>query len=114
MPESLSSLRKLLERQYIAERFPPILDASYMDSRPLICTPYLGAPGVIDGWIVCVSGDPPAGTLHIKRSGGGIIAYYFLGSLGKCLDDDESYETLRKFYDDHLRDQNTSLTIEDK
>jgi hypothetical protein len=60
-------LRAILVRLYYGKSDDFRRDPDDVGGRPLVCTPFKGAYGPA-GWVICVEGSPPRGTLLVLTS----------------------------------------------
>jgi len=82
--------------------------------RSLFCTPFEGdSVEAIAGWVVCVDGSPPKGTLVIFRKGPpDSSAYYLHGHNPKhIIGKDTECQIIRKFVEANLVDKTKAFTI---
>jgi hypothetical protein len=87
-------------------------DAEYQQ-RDLVCTPYVGNYQRIAGWVICVNGSPPKGTLIVSVEGPDEVPTFFLGATAKRMREKEN-KIIQAFYDEHLKDKNATLVLKTK
>lgn len=86
--------------------------ASFKD-RPLVCTPYNGNHGTISGWVICVNGSPPRGTMLIKiLSSSQLDAFYIADDKCKNITGKRQLETILNFFDAQLKKKEEAFTIQ--
>ncbi len=83
--------------------------------RGLCCTPYGGNYGMVAGWVVCVVGSPPKGTITMPVSNESNPrvegAYYFFGSSKNLYANSKHLAILQAFVDEHLAGRNEACNI---
>jgi hypothetical protein len=83
-------------------------------ARGLVCTPYLGesyhGPRGPAGWVVCVNGSPPKGTLVLLGRGPPSSAY-FLGPKCKHVSGRKQIRVIKSFCECHLKGRKEGFTI---
>jgi hypothetical protein len=82
--------------------------------RSVFCTPFQGdSAEAMAGWVVCVDGSPPKGTLVIFRKGPpNSSAYYLYGHSPKhIMGKDPEGEIIRKFVESNLVGKTKAFTI---
>jgi hypothetical protein len=95
---------------YLPPRISAETRAGFM-SRDLVCTPYLGNYGEVAGWVICVNGSPPKGTLVLSADNpDDAPVIYFTGTQTKTLHHKQK-EIVRAFFDEYLRDGSEAFTL---
>ena len=75
-------------------------------NRDLVCTPYVGNYGMVCGWVVCVNGSPPRGTLVIDNYDPPVRLW---GKPIKVRTDE--IDTVKGFRDAYLEDKREPFTL---
>src|SRR5262245_46051271 len=77
--QAAQALMQLLLKWYYPEQSTAKVRSDYLQ-RGLICTPFAGGYGKVSGWVICVNGSPPKGTLVVFGKGPpNAPAYYLSG-----------------------------------
>ena len=79
-------------------------------NRPLVCTPYAGSYGKISGWVVCVNGSPPKGTLVIAGETRPQAAFR-LGKKSQRVTGDKQLVVVQNFFEHHLKGKEASFEV---
>jgi len=85
--------------------------------RGLCCTPYGGNYGKLAGWLVCVVGSPPKGTLIMEIGGPALHvsdAYWFYGRSKRVSNDMKCLPIIEAFFNEHLSGQHEAFGIDTK
>jgi hypothetical protein len=85
--------------------------------RGLCCTPYGGNYGKLAGWLVCVVGSPPKGTLILEIAGPDphvSNVYWFYGRSKRLSDDGKRMAIIQAFFNEHLNGQHKTLGLDTK
>lgn len=77
------------------------------EKRPLECTPFSGNYGELAGWVICVNGSPPKGTLVVFESG---KAFDLCGS-GRKVAAQKDLKTIDWFVKETLTGKTKPFTI---
>lgn len=85
---------------------------SHLEKRKLICTPYDGSYGIA-GWVICVEGSPPKGTLVLtERAGKDGPFFYIRFGKSKRIKAAKQLATIAEFYKEHLSKSETPLVVD--
>ena len=126
MDNTTDALMQLLFKLAYPPRKPNsnMTDAEYRSHkrdflrRGLCCTPYGGNYNKLAGWIVCVVGSAPKGTLTVPISDVTNPqveeAYYFYGKTYRFASNPKHLAILEAFFNEHLAGQNKALTLDTK
>jgi hypothetical protein len=85
--------------------------------RGLCCTPYGGNYDKLAGWLVCVVGSPPKGTLILEIGGPDqqvSDAFWFYGRSKLISTDKNCLPIVQAFFNEHLRGRHEAFRIDTK
>lgn len=85
--------------------------------RGLCCTPYGGNYDKQAGWLVCVVGSPPKGTLVLEIDGSNqnvSDAYWFYGRTKRISTSIKSLSIIEAFFNEQLRGKHEAFGIDTK
>lgn len=87
--------------------------------RGLFCTSYGGNYNKLAGWVVCVVGSPPKGTVMMEIEGVGLnpqvsTAHYVYGRSLRLSSNPKYLAILEAFFAEHLEGKNEPLTLDTK
>jgi hypothetical protein len=108
MDKSANDLMQLFLRWYYGNDIGAMEVADF-DTRKLICTPF-GGPGTA-GWVVCVNGTPPRGTLVILGMGPPFTMTTRVDSFFKRVFSNKQQQIIEDFVRIHLKDQNRIIEL---
>lgn len=92
---------------------PPQKAVRAHKERALICTPYVGGYGTIYGWVVCVNGSPPKGSLLIKNlQANPVTAFYMMEYSVKKVSGVRQLEAIQQFYEAQLKGKSEAFSIQ--
>src|SRR6516162_7942207 len=80
---------------------PSAGDSEQYLTGALVCTPYRGSIDKTSGWVVCVNGSPPKGTLVIIGTNAPQAAFR-LGRKSRRVTGHKQLRVIRKFFAHHL------------
>lgn len=80
--------------------------------RGLVCTPFVGGYGKISGWIICVNGSPPKGTLVVFGEGPPNAPAYYLSGNSRRVSGDNEIGTIKQFVKRCLTGQEKAVTVD--
>ncbi len=107
MNETAEKLIRLLGEWHAGRKLSAKEELAFL-KRKLICTPYLGTYGGIAGWVVCVEGTPPKGTLFFLDRGTSV----FVSADGHKIKKVGENSAITEFYKTVLEQRQEPLTIE--
>jgi hypothetical protein len=114
--DSMTNTVKELMQLFVKLYYPRRIHEGYAQAcaeyqrRDLVCTPYGGNYGRLAGWVVCVNGSPPKGTLISSVEGPDEVPTFFLAGTAKRMREKED-KIIQAFYNEHLKDKNTAFVI---
>jgi hypothetical protein len=117
LPAVLRALADALFRLYYRDRLArmrPKVRADFY-GRQLVCTPYEGCYGHA-GWVVCVNGSPPRGTLLIDApttyAGRMELVYYEIGVRPRLVTSWRDVGPVGIFHDRYLKGRTAAVTFD--
>ncbi len=79
--------------------------------RDLVCTPFAGNYGTTAGWVICVNGSPPKGTLLVFDSGPPNSPAFYIHSTSRRISSEQQSAIIKSFWKKHLKDVNDPVVI---
>ena len=80
--------------------------------RGLNCTPFVGGYGKNSGWVICVNGSPPKGTLVVFGEGPPGSGAYYLGGKCKTVSGLKQGRMIKRFAEVHLKGQQKGFALQ--
>jgi hypothetical protein len=105
-------MMKMLRKLYAPYGGSSASETAAFMKRKLECTPYTGNYGGLSGWVICVSGSPPKGTIYLSDFGPIIMFLTASGDSIKRITGETQVETVRAFHKKHLRDAEKPVVLD--
>jgi hypothetical protein len=88
------------------------LGSNDFDGRELICTPYEGNYGIA-GWVLCINGSPPRGTLIVPQDHSQGRAFYLESGDWGCrkISSEKHMSVISAFHREYLNHTKTALQL---
>jgi hypothetical protein len=109
MSQPALAMMQMFLKWYFPEG-PSAKDSREYLKRSMVCTPYMGSYGKLSGWVICVNGSPPKGTLVIMGTSPPLAAFR-LGQKSQRVIGDKQVRIIRQFFQLHLKGRDNAFEI---